>query len=78
MSHDQTTDLPDAPQPDRLMSSVMSMAQDAVDRAEQLRAALERLTRAASDILDTRQLTDRGDLVGALAQAGRALEGQDG
>lgn len=37
-----TESLPDSPQPDRLMSSVMSMAQDAVDRLEKFRGFLIR------------------------------------
>lgn len=37
MAHDMPADFP---QPDRLMSSVMSMAQEAVDRVEVLSTAL--------------------------------------
>jgi len=36
----------DFPKPDRLMSSVMAMAQEAVDRVEALRAALQELEAA--------------------------------
>lgn len=39
---ERTADLPDFPKPDRLMSSVMSMAQDAVDRLEKFRDLLIR------------------------------------
>ncbi len=40
---DKTTDFPDFPKPDRLMSSVMSTAQEAVARVEQYRAGVEQM-----------------------------------
>ena len=43
MNDPKTDELPDFPKPDRLMSSVMSMAQDAVDRVEQYRAGVEQM-----------------------------------
>lgn len=72
----QTADLPDFQAPDRLMSSVMSMAQEAVDRVEVLRAALRELE-TANDALCALRTPDIYNAMLAVPGTQEALERLD-